>query len=152
MNLNLVQSIGVTALFLILSYLLYNRTASTPHPLALKRITKVFIFFSGVLLFFNINLYSSTKEEIRTMRIVQKYTIPATMDLIAAVHDPKNTVHMDENRIYINKGTDQEKVYVFLWEPVFGILDQSKTVAMGNELSGSDAPDDPQDQNENEAD
>jgi len=142
MNLNLVQSIGVTALFLILSYLLYNRTASTPHPLALKRITKVFIFFSGVLLFFNINLYSSTKEEIRTMRIVQKYTIPATMDLIAAVHDSKNTVHMDENRIYINKGTDQEKVYVFLWEPVFGILDQATTVTLAQELSGEEPTED----------
>lgn len=133
MNLNLMQSIGATSLFLILSFLLYNSLAER-HPLALKRFTKLFILLAGVLMFFNINLYHSTREEIRTSHIIQRYMIPATMDLIGSVHDPKNTVHMEENRIYINPGTDNEKIFVFMQEPFFGILDQSQSVQLSKEL------------------
>lgn len=129
-----IQSAGLTVLFLILSFIVYNKVAQPGRENSMRWMLKIFILLAGALLFVNVNLFNSTRLQIKTMTIVQKYMIPATMDLIGTVHDPSNKIQMEENRIYINRGTDKEKVFLMMRVPFFGIIDQSKSVELSKEL------------------
>lgn len=129
-----IQSAGLTGLFLILSFLVYSKTRKPGNEARLRWMLKIFILLCGALLFVNVNLYNSTRIQIQTNTIIERYMIPATMELIGSVHDPNNRIKMEENRIYINQGTNNEKVYLLMRAPFFGIIDQSKSVELSNEL------------------
>jgi len=131
---DIVQSAGLTSLFLILSFIIYSKASERGNEHYLRWMTKIFILISGILLFVNVNLFNSTRLQIQTSTIISKYMVPATMDLIGTVHDPANSVHMEENRIYINRGTDKEKVFLIMQAPFFGIIDQSKSNELSKEL------------------
>lgn len=127
-------SIGFTLLFLLTSFFIYRHLASKGTVQGLRCFTLILLLMASVLLFININLYNSARIQIKSNAVIERYMIPATMDLIGSVHDPNNKIHMEENRIYINQGTDKEKVFILMREPFFGVLDQSQSVQLSNEL------------------
>ena len=131
---NILQSAGLTCLFIILSFVVYSKVSQQGYENSMRWMLKIFIILAAALLFVNINLFNSTRIQIKTMGVMEKYMVPATMELIGTVHNPANTVKMEENRIYINKGTDNEKVYIMMRVPFFGIIDQSKSMELAKEL------------------
>lgn len=138
MTMTTTQSAILTLVFLVVAYVIYNQMSGNDHITALRRLTKVLILLIGVLMFININLISSARQQIRDQETVFRYTIPSTLSLIGVVHNPANKVRMDENHIYINEGTDNAQVYVVLGYPVFGIVDQSKLIGLYKELGGTE--------------
>ena len=131
---NILQSAGLTCLFIILSFVVYNKVSQQGYENSMRWMLKIFIVFTALLLFLNINLLSSTMIQIKTTKVMEKYMVPATMELIGTVHNPANTVKMEENRIYINKDTENEKVYYLMRTPFFGVIDQSQSNELAKEL------------------
>ena len=129
---NFIQSAGLTGLCLILSFVAYSKASKNEH--ALRWMTKIYIILAGALLFVNVNLYHSAKIQIATTAVIEKYMIPATFDLIGSVHDPKNKIRMEENRIYINEGTDNQKIFILMKEPFFGIINQAQAMELSKDL------------------
>lgn len=48
---------------------------------------------------------------------------------------------MEGNHIFIDQGTDNERIFVLMKEPFFSIIDQGKLVSMSKELLGEDVVD-----------
>jgi len=132
------QSAVSTLVFLIVAYIVYNQMSGNEHITALRRLTKALILLLGLLMFVNINLLSSSSQQIRDQGTVLRYSTPYTLDLVGLAHNPANKVRMDDNHIYVNEGTDNAQVFVVLGYPVFGIVDQSKLVGLYKELGGTD--------------
>lgn len=133
---NLFQSAGVSILFLILGGFTYHQLKKSGLN-ALGWMTKILLLLTTILLFININLISSARQQIKDQQTIFQYTIPSTLDLVGIVHDPKNKVEMEENRIYINKDTDQARIFVVLGYPIWGILDQAKLIDLYRDLGGA---------------
>lgn len=98
------------------------------------RFAAFLILMNGALLFFSINLYYAAKNEILVKDTIEKYSVQSTVDLLKLLHDPKHKVHMEDNRIYIDQGTDDERIFVFLRQPFFHILDQGQMIQLSKEL------------------
>lgn len=105
-------------------------------PNTLGWLTRILLVMSAILLFVNINLLSSAKQQIREQEIIFKYTIPSTLELVGIAHNPANKVEMDDTRIFINKDTDQARIFVVMGYPIYGIIDQGKLVNLYKDLGG----------------
>lgn len=127
---NLLYSFLIAAAFMLLFFLLLRKLSGTGQKWA----ARFLILVNGVLLFCSINLYYAAKNEILIKDTIEKYSVPSTVDLLTLLHDPRHTVQMEENRIYIDKGTENERIFIFLRDPFFHILDQGKAVQMAKDL------------------
>lgn len=141
MNLDAVQSAGVSTFFLISMSVIHAKLSKPGREKMHKWFSRGLILLTSIVLFFGINLYSAAQDQLRMFAIIQKYSMPATFDLIGLVHDPSHKVHMEGNHIFIDQGTDNERIFVLMKEPFFSIIDQGKLVSMSKELLGDDVAD-----------
>lgn len=132
-----IQSALVALGFLILGGFVY-RGLKNSGPHALGWMTKIMLVLTSIMLFVNINLLSSARQQIRDQETIFKYTIPATLELVGIAHNPANKVEMEDTRIFINKGTEQERVFVVIGYPIYGIMDQGKLVNLYKDLGGQE--------------
>ena len=129
---DLIQTAGFTLLCFILWSLLYMYCA--PSTGRLKVYAKIFLIGNALLLFVSLNLYFSAKNEIAVKQLIEKYSVGSTVDLLKIMHEEGHTVEMQENRLFIDRGTDHERIFVLMREPFFYIIDQAKMVQMTKEL------------------
>lgn len=134
MNLDAIQSAGVATFFFISMSVIHAKLSKPGREKIHKWFSRFLILFTSIILFFGINLYSAAQDQLRTFSIIQKYSMPATFDLIGLVHDPAHKVKMEGNHITIDQGTENERVFVLMKEPFFSIIDQGKLVQMSQEL------------------
>ncbi len=129
---DLIQTAGFTLFCFILWSLLYSYCA--PSPGRLRLFTKLFLVSNALLLFISMNLYFSAKNAIQVKQLIEKYSVASTVDLLKLMHEEGHTVEMQENRLFIDQGTDHERIFVLMREPFFYIIDQGKMIQMTKEL------------------
>ena len=129
---DLIQTAGFSLLCFILWSLLYMYCA--PSAGRLRVYAKIFLTGNALLLFISLNLYFSAKNAIEVKRVIEKYSVESTVDLLRLMHEPGHTAEMQENRLFIDQGTDHERIFVLMREPFFYIIDQGKMVQMTKEL------------------
>mgnify|MGYP000862641656 FL=1 len=129
---DLIQTAGFTLLCFILWSLLYTYCA--PSAGRLRIYAKLFLVANALLLFISLNLYFSAKNAIAVKQLIEKYSVGSTVDLLKIMHEEGHTVEMQENRLFIDRGTDHERIFVLMREPFFYIIDQAKMVQMTKEL------------------
>ena len=119
---DLTQTAGFSLLCFILWSLLYMYCA--PSAGRLRVYAKIFLTGNALLLFISLNLYFSAKNAIEVKRVIEKYSVESTVDLLRLMHEPGHTAEMQENRLFIDQGTDHERIFVLMREPFFYIIDQ----------------------------
>lgn len=129
---DLIQTAGFTLLCFILWSLLYTYCA--PSAGRLRIYAKLFLVANALLLFISLNLYFSAKNAIAVKQVIEKYSVASTVDLLKLMHEPGHTAMMQENRLFIDQGTDHERIFVLMREPFFYIIDQGQIVQMTKDL------------------
>jgi len=133
MQLSIIQTLALSLGVLAILIFLYAKLSNPGHETGLKRYTKLLIAAFGCLFFINLNLYSNARYDVHMREVVDKYGRTSTIELIALLRSTAKA-EIGEGMIVFNRGTDQEKVFVVLHDPVFTIMDQSKLVDMQKEL------------------
>ena len=129
------QSALIALIFLILGGFVY-RGIKNSGLYALGWMTKIMLLLTSIMLFININLMSAARQQIREQETIFKYTIPSTLELVGIAHNPSNKIEMDDTKIFINKDTDQARVFVVIGYPIDGIIDQGKLIDLYKDLGG----------------
>lgn len=137
MQLSIVQTFAISIGVMSLLIIIYGKLSSPWHEVGMKRYLKVLICGFSCLLFFSINLYSNAKYDVHMREVIDKYGRTSTIELIALLRSTAKA-EIGEGTIIFNRGTDQEKVFVVLHDPVFTVMDQSKLIEMQKELYGGD--------------
>lgn len=124
---------SLVAVFAVVFFVLLYRSLPQAGQ-GRNRLAKCLIALNGILLLLSLNLYFAAKNEILVKDTIEKYSVSSTVELLTLLHDPSHAVHMEENRIYIDKGSDSERVFVFMRTPFFHIMDQGKLVQLAKDL------------------
>ncbi len=136
MSVTAVQSAGFAVFFMIIMLVIHSKLSKPGREKLHKWFSRVLIVMSSVILFFGVNLYSAAQDQLRTFEIIQKYSMPATFDLIGLAHDPSHKLVLEGNHIYVDRGTDNERVFTLMRAPIFSIIDQAKLMQMSQEMLG----------------
>lgn len=136
MSVTALQSAGFATFFMIIMFVIHSKLSQPGRERIHKWFSRCLIILSSIILFFGVNLYSAAQDQLYTLEIIQKYSMPATFDLIGLVHDPSHKVVLEGNHIYVDKGTDNERIFVLMRVPIFSIIDQAKLMQMSQEMLG----------------
>ena len=127
---SLMQTAGISLLILMIGSWIYLRCQGK----GLRILTKLLILVNALLLFLTLNLYYAAKNEIAVKKVIEKYSVSSTVDLLKLMHETGHSVEMQDNRLVIDKDTDHTRIFILMREPFFHIIDQGKMMQMTKEL------------------
>lgn len=127
---SLMQTAGISLLILMIGSWIYLRRQGK----GLRILTKLLILVNALLLFLTLNLYYAAKNEIAVKKVIEKYSVSSTVDLLKLMHETGHSIEMQDNRLVIDKDTDHTRIFILMREPFFHIIDQGKMMQMTKEL------------------
>ena len=127
---SLMQTAGISLLILMIGSRIYLRCQGRE----LRILTKLLILVNALLLFLTLNLYYMAKNEIAVKKVIEKYSVSSTVDLLKLMHETGHSIEMQDNRLVIDKDTDHTRIFILMREPFFHIIDQGKMMQMTKEL------------------
>ena len=127
---SLMQTAGISLLILMIGSWIYLRRQGK----GLRILTKLLILVNALLLFLTLNLYYAAKNEIAVKKVIEKYSVSSTVDLLKLMHETGHSIEMQDNRLVIDKDTDHKRIFILMREPFFHIIDQGKMMQMTKEL------------------
>ena len=127
---SLIQTAGISLLILMIGSWIYLRCQGG----GLRILTKLLLLVNALLLFLTLNLYYAAKNEIAVKKVIEKYSVSSTVDLLKLMHETGHSIEMQDNRLVIDKDTDHTRIFILMREPFFHIIDQGKMMQMTKEL------------------
>ena len=114
------------AVFLIVGLVLCYVSFQAGHEKMHRYYTGFLLMISTLLLTATMMLVAASKTEIAIGQIQSNYAAMSTIELLGDILNNNHQVEVEENHIYIDRGTEQEKCYILVKDPYFSIIRKDK--------------------------
>jgi len=114
------------AVFLIVGLVLCYVSFQAGHEKMHRYYTGFLLMISTLLLTATMMLVAASKTEIAIGQIQSNYAAMSTIELLGDIRNNNHQVEVEENHIYIDRGTEQEKCYILVKDPYFSIIRKDK--------------------------
>ena len=112
--------------FLLIGTIMCYISFQAGHEKMHRYYTIFLLTISTILLTATMMLVAASKTEIAIGQIQSNYAAMSTIELLGDIRNTNHQVEVEENHIYIDRGTAQEKCYILVKEPYFSIIRKDK--------------------------